>query len=123
MSDIVTTVPDKDGNFFTRKNHDLYLKLGKETRERKLGEIFGNTFYVKRNKVRHWYRAADGYGFNYEVVANAKLFSKIRLQDETGVYEITNQDLLDNHNGFIHHKDQGFERQIFIHTDNMNKIR
>jgi hypothetical protein len=95
---------------------EIKLKLKKEKFSRLLGyvKLDEQTFYCKREKKKHLLIKADAYGFNYNLLNEAKRFDKVLLCiDKIDKYLIPNDYILSN-GSFLWFKNEGFERQIFL---------
>lgn len=95
---------------------EIKLKLKKEKFARLLGYVKASekTFYCNRDSKRHLLVKADSYGFNYNLINEAKRFDKVLLCiDKIDKYLIPNDFILSN-GSFLWFKNEGFERQIFL---------
>jgi hypothetical protein len=95
---------------------EIKLKLKKEKFARLLGYVKTSekTFYCNRDSKRHLLVKADSYGFNYNLINEAKRFDKVLLCiDKIDKYLIPNDFILSN-GSFLWFKNEGFERQIFL---------
>ena len=118
--EVFKTISDDSGNLVLCKNNGkrivLSLKLRTHTKTRRIGviNIERKVFEVKRKRAKHLFRKNSSYGFNHKLLADAKLFNKIRLSDEQCEWLIPKEFILEN-GSFLHFKSAGgFERQIFI---------
>ena len=123
--DVFRTISDETGNLLICKNNGkrvaLSLKLIAETKTRRIGviNIARKIFEVRRKRSKHLFRANTSYGFNHKLLDEAKLFTQVRLSDESQEWLIPKEYILEN-GSFLHFKNPGgFERQIFIE---LNKI-
>lgn len=127
-SDICRTKTDEYGNSILAIDNGVriivQLKLVKETRKRKLGNINikTKTLYVKRIKERHLHRKSNAYGFNYNFLEGAKRFTKVRLEDNYSEWLIPVEDILQK-GIFLHFLEQGFEKQIFVKLDVLEQYK
>ena len=103
---------------------NLSLSGGATSRTRKLGVIDfqKRKLIVKRNRERHVLRKANAYGFNYYLLSESVKFDNIFLKDYEGIYDIPKKDIL-NKGSFLFFKQQGFEKQIFMPLEEIEKYR
>lgn len=113
---------DTQGNSITNLNGWVMLKLAAEKHSRKVGYLANDILRVERTRHKHLHRLSNSYGFNYEIISKAKRFTKVLLCDEFGQYMIPNEYILE-HGGFLHFKTQGFEKQIFLKLEEINKFK
>jgi hypothetical protein len=119
--------PDEQGNHFvTRESGNVLticLKLNNETREREIGKVFlkEKILEIKRNREKHLFRKNKSYGFNEHVVKTGKTFDKIQLSDEQNTY-LFNKELILIKGSYLHFKDLGFEKQLFLPLSEMEKF-
>jgi hypothetical protein len=119
--------PDEQGNHFvTRESGNVLticLKLNNETREREIGKVFlkERILEIKRNREKHLFRKNKSYGFNEHVVKTGKTFDKIQLSDEQNTY-LFNKELILTKGSYLHFKDLGFEKQLFLPLSEMEKF-
>ncbi len=112
------------GNKLFRKGNLLYLKLASETRNRKLGVIEeqSKNFITNRIYEKHLYRNGQAFGFNVELLRTATLFNGVKLmtdRDETFIIPVK---FILEHGEYFHFKKQGFEKQIFIKTEQLKQF-
>jgi hypothetical protein len=103
---------------------EIKLKLKKEKFSRLLGyvKLDEQTFYCKREKKKHLLIKADAYGFNYNLLNEAKRFDKVMLIiDNLDRYLIPKDYILSN-GSFLWFKTEGFERQIFLKMTEIEKF-
>jgi len=101
------------------------IKLHKESFARSLGTIVcgEKTLYTKRDSSKHLHYKSNSYGFNHAFILNAKRFDKVRLEvDESEVYLIPTSVILVE-GFFLHFQKEGFEKQIFLGVETINKYR
>jgi len=121
-------VKDENGNMLLAYNDGksilISLKLREETRYRDLGTIDISNRIIKmvRDSKKHIMRKISGYGFNHKLLFDAKTFDKINLKDENSTWSIPKSYILEN-GSFLHFKEQGFERQIFISLKEIEKFK
>jgi hypothetical protein len=119
--------PDEQGNHFVTKESGnvltICLKLNNETREREIGKVFlkERILEIKRNREKHLFRKNKSYGFNEHVVKTGKTFDKIQLSDEQNTY-LFNKELILQKGSYLHFKDLGFEKQLFLPLSEMEKF-
>lgn len=119
--------PDEQGNHFvTRESGNvltIFLKLNNETREREIGKVFlkERILEIKRNREKHLFRKNKSYGFNEHVVKTGKTFDKIQLSDEKNTY-LFQKELILTKGSYLHFKDLGFERQLFLPLSEMENF-
>lgn len=117
MDAISQQVADKNGNkLIIKVSGNVFLKLSKEKRHRRLGLIDRDKklFIINRKREKHLHRKSNSYGFNHHLISKAKTFNKILLTDEFGEYQFPINKILDHGKTFMHYKQQGFELQIFL---------
>jgi len=101
------------------------LKLHKEDFPRSLGTIIcgEKTLYTKRDSSKHLHYKSNSYGFNYSLISGAKRFDKVKIEvDEESVYVVPNSVILAE-GFFLHFQKEGFERQIFLGLEIIEKYR
>ncbi len=101
----------------------VHLKLEKDKFVRRLGIIEDDRFIVYREKAKHLMKVNNSYGFSYEVINQLHQFKGIRfvdVYDEEGMFRLTIEDIkIDG--TFLHFKEEGFEKQIFVPIDRIYK--
>lgn len=110
-------IADKDGNtLIIEMSGNVFLKLDKENRQRRLGFIDRNKklFIITRNREKHLHQKSNSYGFNHHIISKAKSFDKILLKDNYGEYEFPVSKILDHGKTYLQFKQKGFELQIFL---------
>lgn len=118
-ADVVASLSDDYGNLLITKNNGkrilLTLKLVSEKKFRRIGTINleQRVIDIRRKRSKHLFNRNESYGFNYKLLADAKLFDNIRLTDEHQTWKFPKQFVLDE-GSFLHFKKEGFERQIFV---------
>ncbi len=125
--DVIVKRSDEYGNLLVIKNNGkrivLSLKLASETRHRQIGVINEKqrTMTVYR-EPNHLHRISNSYGFNYQLLAEAKKFDFVRIIAADAEYKIPRLRILEKGVGdFLHFLGQGFERQIFVKLDELKK--
>lgn len=119
-------VVDKQGNqLWIMNSGNVFLKLVKEQRKRKLGFIDRGkkTFSIRRKRAVHLFRKGNAYGFNHHLLSKAKTFDMIILSDEFGEYEFPVSKVMQHGKSFMHFKQQGFELQIFLPLEIIENCR
>ena len=116
---IMETLTSKEGERIEVDEKDGYLYLTLYLKNSKGGRLIGRVrladrvFEVTRNREKHLMKKARAYGFNEYVLRVAKKFDTVELTDEYGTYRIPRQLIL-NMGSYLHFKDEGFERQLFM---------
>lgn len=116
-------ITDKIGNKLYREGDVIYLKLVSQNYRRKLGVIDEQSkiFLTTRVYEKHLYRNAKSFGFNSEFLRSASLFKDVKLlTDRNESFVIPVKTILEE-GSYLHFKKQGFERQIFLSLDKMQK--
>ncbi len=127
--DEIRVISDDYGNNLTVFNNGkrvkVRLKLVKESKSRSIGVINleRKILEVKRNRTKHLFRKFNAYGFNHKLIADAKLFDKVRLTDNIEEWLIPKQFILDNGKFLNFLNKGGFELQIFIPIDSLNEFK
>src|SRR3990172_3725096 len=113
-------IQDTHGNTITITAGQVRLHL-KGMKPRLVGTINDTTrtLHVKRIREKHFMRVNNSYLFNHHILANAKRFDKILLEDNYGQWEIPVKFILE-HGSFLHFQKLGFEKQIFLHINYLN---
>lgn len=117
MDEISQQLADKSGNkLIITMSGNVFLKLTKEKRQRKLGFIdrAKKTFIITRKREKHLHRKTNSYGFNHHLISKSKTFDKILLKDEFGEYQFPISKVLDHGRTFMQFSQQGFELQVFM---------
>lgn len=115
-------IKDKAGNILYRKGDVMLLDLLSEDRRRRLGIIEGDVIIMRRDPKKHLLRVANSYGFCYELLATAKKLKSIKLiiVGTNDFYHIAIEDVL-KYGDFLFFKTQGFEKQIFLTLEQLEK--
>ena len=117
-------IKDKAGNTLYRSGNNIMLDLVKEDRRRKIGTLAEDDTLVimRRNPEKHLLRVANAYGFCYEFLATAKKVKVVRILilGTKDFYHINVSDLLAI-GDFLFFKKQGFEKQIFVTLEQLEK--
>ncbi len=125
--DNIVSRSDEYGNLLKIKNNGkrivLLLKLANETRHRQIGVINEKqrTLTVYREPW-HLHRISNSYGFNYQLLDEAKKFDFVRIIAADAEYKIPRTEILSKGN-FLFFKEQGFERQIFVKIEELNNFK
>lgn len=104
---------------------EIKLKLKKEKFARLLGYVKTSekTLYCNRDSKKHLLVKADSYGFNYNLLNEAKRFDKVLLCiDKIDKYLIPKEFILSN-GSFLWFKTEGFERQIFLKRAEIERFK
>jgi hypothetical protein len=123
---IINTTPDQEGNFFEIINDGdtiiIFLKLKKEKKKREIGIIYvsQSTLFITRNREKHLFRKNQSYGFNEYIISNATKFEYVRFNDEFISALIPRKIILEK-GSYLHFKENGFERQLFLSLEEINK--
>jgi hypothetical protein len=127
-SDVVRSKTDEYGNSIIAKDNGvrliITLKLVKETRYRRLGNVNlkNKTLNIKRTREKHLFHKSKAYGFNFHFLEGAKRFDKVRLEDNYDECLIPVKDILSK-GLFLHFLAQGFEKQIFMKLDTLEEYK
>lgn len=127
--DVITSKDDEYGNLILIRNNGarliLSLKLRAETRSRRLGivNLAQRTFQVKRTREKHLFRKMGGYGFNFNLLQQAKLFDKVRLKDDFCEWLIPKDFILTNGKFLNFINSGGFELQIFVSLSDIEQFK
>lgn len=127
--DIIKSLTDEVGNQLICKNNGkriiMSLKLVKEDRYRRIGiiNLATKTMEVRRKRGLHLFRKGNSYGFNHQLLADAKLFDKIRLFDEEGEWVIPKEYILTNGSFLNFINKGGFERQTFVTLEEIEQFK
>ena len=117
-------IKDKAGNMLYKKGNVILLDLLSEDRRRRIGvipEVEKDVVVMKRDPKKHLLRVANAFGFCYEFLATAKIVKTVRLMIVgNGFYDILIEDIL-KHGDFLFFKKQGFEKQIFLTLEQLEK--
>lgn len=106
------------------KTISVFLQLKSENyRSRRIGLVTKSTktIFIRREREKHLFRKANAYGFSYYIIKNQTSFDTICLSDELCHWKIPVQYLLE-HGSFLEFKNEGFEKQIFLSLDLLNKF-
>lgn len=113
---------DNEGNILRREGTAIFLKLKREKRTRRIGDINNRILYMTRKRNRHIHVKSNSYGFNHWLLDNAKLFDYIVIQDEMGAYKIK-KDYIVKKGDFLFFKQTGFEKQIFLSVEDIERFK
>ena len=126
MEKVINTTPDQEGNFFEIINDGdtiiIFLKLKKEKKKREIGIIYvsQSTLFITRNREKHLFRKNQSYGFNEYIISHATKFEYVRFNDEFISALIPRKVILEK-GSYLHFKENGFERQLFLSLEEINK--
>jgi hypothetical protein len=115
----MAAITSKEGHRFEADEKDGFLYITLHLKGSRTGRNIGRVrladrvLEVVRNRDKHLLRKAKSYGFNEYVMRTAKTFDNIELQDDYGTYVIPRQLIL-NMGSYLHFKEEGFERQLFV---------
>jgi hypothetical protein len=115
----MASITSKEGHRFEADEKDGFLYITLHLKGNKGGRNIGRVrladrvLEVVRNRDKHLLRKAKSYGFNEYVMRTAKTFDSVELQDDYGTYLVPRQLIL-NMGSYLHFKDEGFERQLFL---------
>ncbi len=70
----------------------------------------------------HLHRISNSYGFNYQLLDEAKKFDFVRIIAADAEYKIPRTEILSK-GSFLFFKEQGFERQIFVKLEELNNFK
>jgi len=117
-------IEDKQGNRLIRKKTTMHLALKGAKSLREIGRINFNarTMSTYRSRTKHLHRQSNSYGFNHYLIKNAVTFDSVLLKDEYGMYRISCEVILKD-GFFLYFKQEGFELQIFLSLDTINKYK
>lgn len=96
---------------------DLYLKLPTEKYRRGIGTINVNNaqLHLHRSNKKHILHKANAYGFNHYILSEGTTFEDVVIhEEETSKIFMVNKKFILSSGMFLHFKEQGFERQLFI---------
>jgi hypothetical protein len=125
----IKTPPDERGNFYSVKINQLgsrviHLHLATIKSPRLIGIVLptSRVFSVHRNRGKHLFIKNNSYGFNEHIIRTATLFDFVELIDDFGAYKIPRGELLNN-GTYLDFKQIGFERQIFLGLEIIQKYK
>jgi hypothetical protein len=122
------STPDEYGNYFETELMKgwlvVSLKLDKEVKSRAIGKIQLNDRYIelKRDRSKHLFRKNNSYGFNEYLIRASKTFDNVKLIDDTGTYVFPKTTILEK-GSYLFFKQQGFEKQLFLQLDEIEKFK
>lgn len=74
--------------------------------------------HLHRSKTKHLLNKANAYGINHYILSEGTTFEDVVIhEEETSNIYMVNKKFLLSSAFFLHFKEQGFERQIFINRD------
>lgn len=114
---------DVHKNLLYIENGNVFLKLVKEEKQRKLGVIdYNSRTFITRRKPSHLFKKSNSYGFNDSLLATATQFDQILLKEKGGHYIIPVTTVMEK-GKYMNFLQQGFERQIFLSLDEIEKYK
>lgn len=121
LEDRIVDAKDSLNNSWFKDGESIYLKLANETKNRLLGKVKGNTFFVKRIREKHLFKKNESYGFSINIIDQLNV-DYIELYEDSGVFKFS-VDVLKQFGDYLHFKDEGFERQLFLPLSIINQYR
>lgn len=121
LGDHVVDAKDSLNNTWSKDGEWIYLKLARESQLRKLGKVKGDTFFCMRIRDKHLFRKNESYGFNINIIEQLGV-DFIELYEDSGVFKFP-VDVLRQFGDYLHFKDEGFERQLFLPLLVIDKYR
>ena len=117
-------VEDKQGNRIIRRKSVMCLALKGAKSLREIGKIDfkTRTMSTYRSRVKHLHRQSNSYGFNHYLIKNTVTFDKVLLRDGYGKYLIPCDVILEE-GYFLYFKQEGFELQIFLSLEVINRYK
>ena len=73
----------------------------------------GDTFHCQRNPAKHLHYKSESYGFNYELLRDG-MFVWVFVHLPFNELLVTSRNYILQRGSFLHFKNEGFERQIFL---------
>ena len=73
----------------------------------------GDTFHCQRNPAKHLHYKSESYGFNYELLRDG-MFVWVFVHLPFNELLVTSRSHILQRGSFLHFKNEGFERQIFL---------
>jgi hypothetical protein len=119
---------DKSGSFFKAVTEGdvmtIYLKLASESRSREVGRVIlsKRLLEILRDKDKHLFRKNNSYGFNEVLISTGTKFDNVMVRDKDGIY-IFPKELILEKGSYLHFKDTGFERQLFLPISEMEQYK
>lgn len=107
--------------------YNIFILLKEPQKHSKPKRLFGyfieniKLLHVIRDRNKHLFKAMNLYGFNHEVLSNFEDY-KIDLHDDLNNWLIPVQFILQN-GKFLHFANQGYEVQIFITLNEIEKFK
>jgi hypothetical protein len=112
---------DHDGNVVFEKHGFVHLKLKASGQVRRIGWIHQGVFHCKRTEA-HVHNAAQGFGFNYDLIRNGPALSVLVYGPEQIRYHQTTDFIIKN-GQVMNFKRAGFELQIFLPLSEFVAVR
>jgi hypothetical protein len=121
------STPDQYGNYFEVEENKGWLTVSiklQDTKIREVGKVNlkERIIEIKRDKAKHLFRKNNSYGFNEHLIKTAKTFDKIKLTDDGGTYIFPKSEILEK-GKYLFFKEQGFEKQLFLPLEAINKFK
>ena len=125
-------IKDSYGNAIYDKNNTIFLALAEGSRLLRIAKInkAKNALEMFRDYEQHLFKKANSYGFNYELLVATKLkyvllktticLPNKHIKKEEFLIPI---DVLIEKGEFLFFKQQGFEIQIFLSLEKLEKYR
>jgi hypothetical protein len=129
LPEVTKTLSDPKGNLLICKNNGkriiVTLKLLSEKKGRRIGIVNAKrkVFDVRRIREKHLFKKFQGYGFNHKLLADAKLFDKVRLTDNYGQWLIPKEFILESKKYLNFEKSGGFELQVFVSLEEIEQFK
>lgn len=121
LADRIVDARDSKNNIWFKDEESIYLKLADESKNRLLGKVKGDTFFVKRVREKHLFKKNESYGFSINIIEQLNV-DYIELYEDSGVFKFP-VDVLRQFGDYLHFKDEGFERQLFLPLLIIDKYR
>ena len=122
-------IDDSSNNYLHIKQNDkiivVGLKLGSETKVRRIGRVTKSTktIEIRRIREKHLFWSGNAYGFNDYVLRYQDTFEWVRLSDDTGgQWKIPVSYILEN-GRFLNFKQQGYELQRFVSLEEIAQFK
>jgi hypothetical protein len=128
IDDNTAIVEDSFGNgIIVRRGGNtlrLSIRLATQKNERQIGTIDmpTRTLTVTRNRAKHLLNKGNAYGLNHKLIADATRFDTVRIVDDFASWDIPREYILEN-GKFLLFAKQGFELQIFISLEQIEKFK
>lgn len=123
---ILASLIDKEGNSLVKRaDGTMYLKLTSDSKEKAIGKIKDNVFYVSKDSKKHTFRATNSYGFNFHLLTRSKFEYIHILEDKSNEYMIPKSVVIDCGEvmNFKNSNVQSFELQIFLDKETIHRYK